>query len=300
MNENTQEAIRTITGYAGEITRGSYKNAEELYKLTDETKQLPEIAGLAEAFCLMSLKVEAREFALQQKNAELEESLKLRNAASGLLVWFAIGISIYVYILAFMFEPGIFESYKPTLLRWFGNIFIIMQVILMIMMIRRSGFPLTAYGITLRNARKSIRESLLVSGIFIFLLVVLKYFMIHSDTIVQGKPLFAVEEFGTLFTYTFMISAPLQEFLVRGVLQGSSERILTVKNKSFWAVLGVSLVFSALHTIFSLPFALITFVVSVGLGWLYTRHRNIIGVSICHLLLGLAFIFLGFWEIIAF
>lgn len=300
MTEETQEIIRTLTTYAGEITRGSYKNADELYLLTDKTKQLPEVADLAESFCMMSLKVEAREFALQQKNTELEESLKLRTAASGLLLWFTLGISIYVFLLAFLNDPGITDPFKSFIVRWFGNIFLMSQVVLMLLLIRRSGFPLSAYGITRQNTRKSIRESLLVSAVVIIALILLKVWFIHSDSVMKGRSLIAYEELETMFTYTFILSAPLQEFLIRGVLQSSAERILMIKHKVFWSVFSVSLIFAALHTIFSLSFAMLTFFTSLGLGWLYSRHHNIIGVSLCHLLLGLTFILLGFWEIIAF
>lgn len=300
MTEINREIIQTLTTCAREITKGSYKNADELYRLTDESKHQPEIADLAESFCMMSLKVEAREFALQQKNAELEESLKLRTASSGMLLWFALSISFYVFVLAFFYEPGFFDDAKPVMLRWFGNIFLLTQVALMVALIRKSGFSWSDYGLTLKNARKSIRESLIVSFLVILGLILLKTWLIRSEGIWNGNPLFATEEFGTLFNYTFIISAPLQEFLVRGVLQSSAEKVLMVRGKVFWSVVSISLMFSALHTIFSLSFALLTLVVSLGLGWLYSRHHTIIGVSICHLLLGEAFIFLGFWEILAF
>jgi membrane protease YdiL (CAAX protease family) len=244
--------------------------------------------------------VEAREFDLQQKNAELEESLKLRSLASGLLLWFTLGISLFIFILAFFYQPGLMDPVKPLLIRWFGTVFILGQVVLMTILIRQSGFPLSAFGLTWHNARKSVRESLVTSAIFILGLILLKIWLIHSDSMLKGKPLIALEEFNTLFLYLFFISAPMQEFLVRGVLQSSAERIITGKRKIFWSVVSISLIFSALHTIYSLTFALLTFTVSLLWGWLYARHHTIIGVSICHLLMGLAFILLGFWEVIAF
>jgi membrane protease YdiL (CAAX protease family) len=300
MNGDSQEAIHTITKYAQEITRGSYKNADELFRMTDKTKYSPEIADLSEAFGMMSVKVEAREFALQQKNTELEESLKLRSLASGLLLWFSLGISLFIFILAFFYEPGFMDPLKPVLVRWFGTVFILGQVVLMTLLIRKSGFPLSAFGLTWQNARKSVKESLVTSAIFIVGLILLKIWLINSDSVLHGKPLIAQEEFKTLFLYLFFISAPLQEFLIRGVLQSSAERIIMGRQKVFWSIVSISMIFSALHTIYSLPFALLTFFVSLLWGWLYARHHTLIGVSICHLLLGLAFILLGFWEIIAF
>ncbi len=300
MKGDTSDAIRTITGHAREITRGSYKNTGELLRLADESTHSQEIANLAETIGMMSVKVEAREFALQQKNAELEEALKLRSVASGLLLWYALSISIYIFILAFFHQPGILDTEKPVLIRWFGNIFILSQVVMMTILIRQSGFPVSAYGVTARNWRKSVKEALIVSGVAIAGLFLLKIVMIHSDTMLKGKPIIALEELSTLFFYTFILSAPLQEFLIRGVLQSSAGWILMGRRKVFWSVVSVSLIFGATHTVFSLSFALLTFLVSLLWGWLFARHRTLIGVSICHLLMGVAFILLGFWEVIAF
>jgi len=300
MTGDNRDAIHTITAHAREIMRGSYKNTEELLRLADETNNPPEIANLAEAFGMMSVKVEAREFALQQKNAELEESLRLRSVASRLLLWFAISISLYIFLLAFFYQPGLLDPAKPMLIRWFGIVFVLSQVALMMIMIRRSGFPLSAYGITLQNWRKSLKEGLIASGIVMAGLFFIKLWMVHSDTRMYGKSLIATEELSTLFFYTFIFSAPLQEFLARGVLQSSAERILMGKYKVVWSVVSISLIFGAIHTVFSLPFALLTFFVSLLWGWLYTRHHTLIGVSISHLFMGLAFILSGFWEILAF
>ncbi len=300
MAEETKEAIHSITEHARKITQGSYQNVDDLLQYTDETRNPPEVAELAEVFGMMSVKVEAREFALQQKNEELAESLKLRTVASSLLLWFAIGVSIYIFLLAFFYQPGLFDASKPVLIRWFGLFFVLSQVVLMVLLIRKSGFPLSAYGVTLNNWRKSVTEALLASGVIVAGLVVLKIVMIHSETLLKGKSLIAFEELSTLFLYTYIISAPLQEFLIRGVIQSSTELILLGKGKVFWSVVAVSLIFGAIHTVYSLPFALMTFSISLLWGWLYARHHNLIGVVICHLLMGLAFILLGFWEIIAF
>jgi hypothetical protein len=90
------EAIRTITGHAREVTRGSYEHTEELQRLADESVYSPEIAGLAEAFGMMSIKVEAREFALQQKNAELKP-----------VVMIPVFLLFFVFALLWWFESPV-------------------------------------------------------------------------------------------------------------------------------------------------------------------------------------------------
>lgn len=300
MNEDTTEAIRNITDHAREVTRGSYEHTEELQRLADESVYSPEIAKLAEAFGMMSVKVEAREFALQQKNAELAEALKLRTIASQLLLWFAISMSLYVFLMAFFYQPGLFDSAKPILIRWFGMAFLLSQVALMIILIRKSGLSLADYGVTTNHWKKSLMEGVAAAGAVILGLLFIKLYMIHTPTVMEGMPVIALEEMNTLFTYTFIIHAPFQEFIARGVLQSSAKRIMMGKRRVAWSIISVSLIFSALHAVYSLPFALITLASSLLWGVLYERNSNLIGVSICHILMGLAFIFFGFWEIIAF
>lgn len=300
MANETNKAIQTITEHARKITQGSWQNVDDLLQYTDETRNPPEIAGLAEAFGMMSVKVEAREFALQQKNAELEESLKLRDLASRVLLWFTISISLYIFLLAFFYQPGLLDAEKPSLIRWFGVAFVASQVVLMILLIRKSGFPLSAYGVTLVHWKRSMREGILATALVITGLVILKIWLVNSDSGMKGMPLIATNEFKTIFLYTYLVSAPLQEFLVRGVLQSSVELVLVGRRKILLAIVSVSLIFGAIHTVYSLSFALLAFGVSLLWGWLYSRNHNLIGVSACHLLIGLAFILLGFWEIIAF
>jgi len=300
MTEDTTEAIRTITDHAKEITRGSYTHTEELQRLADESVHSPEISGLAEAFGMMSVKVEAREFDLQQKNVELTEALKIRTIASQLLLWFAISMSLYIFLMAFFYQPGLFDTAKPILIRWFGMAFLLSQVVLITIMIRRSGLSLSDYGVNTNHWKKSLMEGLVAAGVVIAGLLFIKLWMIHTPTMMEGMPVIVLEEMNTLFTYTFIVHAPFQEFIARGVLQSSAKRILVGKRRVFWSIFSVSLIFGAIHTVYSLPFALITLVSSFLWGWLYERHSNLIGVSVCHILMGLAFIFLGFWEIIAF
>jgi len=141
-------------------------------------------------------------------------------------------------------------------------------------------------------------ESLLVSAAVILLLAGLKLWMQKAGWAFGGRPFIEEKEFGTLFLYLYVVNAPVQEFLARGVLQSSIGRILMGKQRMFWAVVSTSLIFGMLHTVYSLPVALITLLASLLWGWLYVRHQTIAGVSVCHLLVGLAAILLGYWDLL--
>jgi len=59
----TQDLIRRLVSLCGEVSRGRYGNVPDLFELTKKTGLYPEeIRELAEAFGMMLVKVEAREF----------------------------------------------------------------------------------------------------------------------------------------------------------------------------------------------------------------------------------------------
>lgn len=76
------QALKDLIALTREVSQGNYEKAEEVFHLTDATSQEPLVAQLAEAFGMMIVQVEAREYRLQnlvqdleRKNAELQASL---------------------------------------------------------------------------------------------------------------------------------------------------------------------------------------------------------------------------------
>ena len=78
-----EELIRRLIELSNDIARGSYDEADKIFEYT-KSGQYPElISELAESFGLMTVKIEAREFQLEQmieqlrdKNIELEKTLQ--------------------------------------------------------------------------------------------------------------------------------------------------------------------------------------------------------------------------------
>ncbi|MBN1200079.1 MAG: CPBP family intramembrane metalloprotease [Bacteroidales bacterium] len=303
MEHDRSQAIRTLTRQAGKIMKGEYQQAERISELIDAHKEDEEMASLAEAFGMMAVKVESREFAwkqtveaLEKKKEELQESLKIRGLSSRMVLWFVFGMSLYVFLTVFALQTEESDPVRVVLLRWFSSLFVVSQIIMMVALILRSGYPLSDYGLTLKQAGRSLYENLLASAVVILLLVLLKVWLKQRGWAFHNRPFIEEKEFQTFFLYFYVVNAPVQEFLARGVLQSSIGRILMGKRRMFWAVVSTSLIFGMLHTVYSLPVALITLLASLLWGWLYVRHPTIIGVSVCHLLVGLAAILLGYWD----
>ena len=91
---------------------GSYKNVDRIFSLTDVNRNSPEIVELAETFGMMSVKVEAREFALEQtieelkeKKAHVEHLYKLRAQLSSIFISTVLLTTFYIFVLGFL-ETG--------------------------------------------------------------------------------------------------------------------------------------------------------------------------------------------------
>ncbi len=153
--------------------------------------------------------------------------------------------------------------------------------------------PIARYGLSLRNWRVSLKESFIAAALLTLLVVVVKH---ESE---PGQPLWT---WGSLSKYSahesqfFWIAygphCLLQEFIGRGVIQGSLSQFVT-DSKPLVPILLTSTLFGIFHFYVSVQFALLTFVISLLFGWLYARHRTLIGVTVVHFSLGLASIAVG-------
>jgi catalase len=75
------QALRHLIQLARQVSQGDYDQAQEVFDLTDASQQAPLVAELAEALGMMIVKVEAREFRLQNLVADLERQNALLQAS---------------------------------------------------------------------------------------------------------------------------------------------------------------------------------------------------------------------------
>jgi membrane protease YdiL (CAAX protease family) len=84
----------------------------------------------------------------------------------------------------------------------------------------------------------------------------------------------------------YLVCVPIQELVVRGALQSTMQEVLVGRYNTFWAIILSNLLFSDVHTYISIGFGLLVFLPGLFWGWLYSRHRNLIGVSVSHIIVG--------------
>lgn len=284
---------------------GRYEETREILIYSDTNRYPEEVSGLAEAMGLALVKLEAREMGLEQaaeelreKNCELQKLLRQRREFSLLFILFAIFIGLYTFFSAYLYQPGL---YSPGELQWMrpasGAVFAVVLLFLAVITIRHSGLSIRYFGLTSRNLMLSLRESLIYTGIVAASMTLLKWYLIRNAAAFADRPLIEWSHVD-LFFWLYILIAPAQEFVARGVVQGSIQRLLGGQNAPFWAVLLASILFSVTHTHYSFHLSVISLICSFLWGWLYTRHETIIGISLSHFILGNYFLLLGFMPFV--
>jgi len=173
----------------------------------------------------------------------------------------------------------------------------VMFVCANVWLVFRSGQPWSSFGLTLKNAKRPIIESLVASAILMIVLVVLKIYLVRTLPAFHGESILAWKYVDWGYA-TYIFVAPLQEFICRGVLQGSIQRFLIGPLNWLWAIFLTSSLFGIFHIHESLELGLVAIIGGILWGGMYARHKTLIGVSINHFLIGNWIGILGFWDII--
>ncbi|HET7839741.1 MAG TPA: CPBP family intramembrane glutamic endopeptidase, partial [Rectinemataceae bacterium] len=170
-----------------------------------------------------------------------------------------------------------------------------------------SGYPPSAFGLTLRGAGRVILEAIGWTLPLIALLVAFKLVLILFVPGFRGRglidPADLVARLGKgelglylLFLLLYTLFSPIQEFIARGCIQSSFRNFLPDTRRSIWiSIILSNLLFSMAHSHLNLGFAIVAFVPGLFWGWMYERQRSLLGVCVSHVLLGdLAIYVLGF------
>jgi CRP-like cAMP-binding protein/membrane protease YdiL (CAAX protease family) len=160
----------------------------------------------------------------------------------------------------------------------------------MIFMIRQSKLPVHVMGLTLKNWRRAMSESLVWSIIIVALMVGAKWLLINTVPKYSHLTLIDFDLSSRSMGFDFLLytlHSPIQEFVARGVLQGNLQHFFSGKNVVLRAIIVSNALFSATHVhLLSGLLGVIVFVPGLFWGWLYSRHNSLVGVSISHLLIG--------------
>ena len=179
-------------------------------------------------------------------------------------------------------------SHTWRLIIWAGLLSIALPCLVYL---RRTRFPLSDFGLTLDGWRRSLAESGVIIAVGLVALTLLAIFL-DGRSGDPAAPLFDWKHIAGIGAISYVLHSFMQEFVARGVLQGTLMRVLAARHDAI-AILSAAFIFASLHAIVGLKFVIVTFFVSLLLGYVYNRHRTLIGVTLIHAVLGEAIFVLG-------
>lgn len=242
---------------------------------------------------------------LRETNETLVKSLKqeiklikTHDQVAQLIVHIFILLTFYFYIFKIL---DTYET-KPVETELISLILLIGFAVSASLIIKRSGYSLRFYGITLKNWKRHALEATLFTLPLLAGMMLLKWGLITYLPSLQQRTLF---EFASthfyLFSALYLLFVPVQEFLVRGCLQSCFQNFFRSKNSVFLAILASNLLFGMFHSHKTLSLAIIAMCMGVFWGWLYARQKSLVGPIVSHFLVGAwAFSLLNFESLLTF
>ena len=231
----------------------------------------------------------------------MERELQIRreqSIAGRFIIIILILVACYTLALRAILE---LNDYSWTEV-YYSPLIIVAFMFAMVYMMIKSTMPLEAFGVTFKNSFAATIDAIKYSVIFCIILTGLKWLYIaaQSDTatlsVFQTADMFSSYDANGRFDWTvyilffvvYTLLCPVQELIGRcGVqaplfifLQGSATK------RHFLSILVSNLMYSASHSHLNLSFAVVTFIPGLFWGWLFMKHKSLIGVSISHAIIG--------------
>jgi len=244
--------------------------------------------------------VKSQQLALRNMNSVTIQQIKakLKQSQSRVLSGRFI-VGVVFLLVSYQFLLGLFIEYNSSIrkqeyLEILNPALIFVFGFIAFLMAYSSKVPLSAFGINLRNWKTNLIESLLWTAGFLGVVIGIKWLVINFVSGYEGYELFdqtmVNQSSGRrllLLNIAYFLLAPVQEFIVRGLIQGSLQRLLTGPKRIFWAILLSNMMFSALHLHNDMSFALGTLIPGFFWGIMYYRQKSLLGVSLSHIIIGL-------------
>ena len=288
--------LRKLAEAGQEVIRGNYRAATHIFDVARKGNCPKEVEDLAEVLEVVTVKVHAREQALEKalrelrrKTADLEKAAQLRAEFSKLFIGAIFTLCCYTMLVTFLRDV---RHVDMTPLSWATHL-VNLGIFGMLggcmgWFLHHHRYPMSTFGLTWKNWRKSLAESLLVCIPVLGLLIMIKALLVHVDPAYRGQPLI-VPTLGSFPWQTFVLYVLVcfcQELSTRGFLQTCMERVLGGKRRSSVAILLGAVNFGVFHLHYSFQLSILAFLGALLFGGLYIRHRTIVGIVVAHYILG--------------
>jgi|GEM_PF-524862 len=273
----------------------------------DQIQQFPEIYNKLSIFLGKRTAQRLRyltDVTVKSMEKELQEAKK--HNALGLLM-----VTVFSLICVYMISQRFLENLaiKLPVTTIISAPMVIIIVVIMVWVMKKSGYPWKTFGIRFKNWRYHCVEAIGLSIPVIIVLMISKWIVIHwilkdpSIPLIDPKSSVPINMKFSLPLYlgsllVYIIIAPLQELIARGALQSGFYVFLlgSEKNRTWIAIIISNLIFSLPHLYESPYFAVIVLVPGIFWGWLFARQKTLVGVSVSHIFIGVWMVFVVGFE----
>ncbi|MBC2773523.1 cyclic nucleotide-binding domain-containing protein [Rhizobium sp. AQ_MP] len=229
---------------------------------------------------------------LRQQFVALEEADRRYHALAFLFVTMVLMINIYALVNSIILTH-LKVSHQEQVMFWTSRVMEVWGAFVIWGLTVRCGLTRQDMGIRMENLWKSIGVGL---GISVVALAAMAYFRTILYPELQGTPIID-PKLVTITVYTYILVAPLQEWICRGVLLTAIADLMPGKTRPMSAIVITSLIFSTLHLHYSQSLAVVALVSGIVWGWLHLKYRNLAGPIVSHFILGNAATLMGVWSI---
>ena len=165
--------------------------------------------------------------------------------------------------------------------------------------VRHSGISIASFGLDMKNFKPALILSLKATFLFIVLLFFAKYVMVSlfPDQFGEHVIEFYKSDDGTVISVILVIimysvHAIFQEFIARACIQGGLMQFISGKWGDWKAIVLATLMFSSFHIMIDVKFAYMTIIPGLFWGYLFAKEKNLLAVSVSHILIGVVAIFI--------
>ena len=233
------------------------------------------------------------ELGLTEARGRIEEEKK-RVMSAHFFAQMVLGMVIFTFVLGYLSDLA-----DKTETTYVSFVLLAAYAIWSFYYVRHSGISFASFGLNLQNFKKAILLNLKATAIFIVLLFLLKYILIRYMPERFGDQILEVYTpksggFNSIVFLIFLYSihAVFQEFIARACIQGGLMQFISGKWADWKAIVLATLMFSSFHIMIDVKYAFVTIIPGLFWGYLFAKEKNLLAVSVSHILIGIVGIFL--------
>lgn len=165
----------------------------------------------------------------------------------------------------------------------------LLGLLMMVYIVWRTSLTWRDLGVSTHEPRKTVRTALIVAACAFGFLCGLKAVcrLLDPNCFEPDAPFLDLRRFG-LRQILYILTAGIQEFLARSVIQGNLRRITVGKHTALLSIVLSSLIFAGLHIHFGFLFMMGAAILAGLEGILYEKQQSILGVWIVHWVFGVS------------